>query len=59
MIKWGAFIKVRAQELGDKLLAMGAWRRSGDASGMCTATANCIREVLGVSKGPSGGRKED
>ncbi|XP_070041164.1 uncharacterized protein [Nicotiana tomentosiformis] len=62
-IKWGALAIYKAQELGAKLLAMGAWRSSGDASGMWTTTANCIREaarkVLGVSKGYSGGHKRD
>ncbi|XP_070015823.1 uncharacterized protein [Nicotiana sylvestris] len=42
---------------------MGAWRSSGDASAMWTMTAQCIkevvREVLGVSKGNSGGHKGD
>ncbi|XP_070050244.1 uncharacterized protein [Nicotiana tomentosiformis] len=42
---------------------MGDWRSSGDASTMWTTTAQCIREatreVLGVSKGYSGGHKED
>ncbi|XP_070050451.1 uncharacterized protein [Nicotiana tomentosiformis] len=44
-INWGALTKDRAQELGDKLLAMGAWRSSGHASGMWTATVNYIREA--------------
>nr|XP_016467624.1 PREDICTED: uncharacterized protein LOC107790232 [Nicotiana tabacum] len=42
---------------------MKAWRSSGDASAMWTTTAQCIREaageVLGVSKGYSGGHKGD
>ncbi|XP_070020352.1 uncharacterized protein LOC142180915 [Nicotiana tabacum] len=42
---------------------MGAWRSSGDASSMWTTTVNSIREVamevLGVSKGYSGGHKRD
>ncbi|XP_019227603.1 PREDICTED: uncharacterized protein LOC109208900 [Nicotiana attenuata] len=42
---------------------MGAWRSSRDASCMWSMTANCIREaareVLGVSKGFSGGHKGD
>ncbi|OIT29657.1 hypothetical protein A4A49_17649 [Nicotiana attenuata] len=62
-IKWGASTKGKAQKLGEKLLAMGAWRNSGDASSMWTMTANCIREaareVLGVSKSCSGGHKGD
>ncbi|XP_009627266.2 uncharacterized protein [Nicotiana tomentosiformis] len=40
---------------------MGAWRSSGDASAMWTTTAQYIREatreVLGASKGYSGGHK--
>ncbi|XP_075088529.1 uncharacterized protein LOC142170502 [Nicotiana tabacum] len=65
-INWGALTEVSAQELGVKLLTMGALRSSGDASGMWTATANCIREatreILGyrrallvAAKGTSGG----
>ncbi|XP_019232640.1 PREDICTED: uncharacterized protein LOC109213312 [Nicotiana attenuata] len=42
---------------------MGAWRSSGDASSMWITTSNCIREaareVLGVSKGYSGGHKAE
>ncbi|XP_075104548.1 uncharacterized protein LOC142178594 [Nicotiana tabacum] len=42
---------------------MGAWRSSGDASSMWTKTTNYIREafreVLGISKGYSGGHKRD
>ncbi|XP_070054010.1 uncharacterized protein [Nicotiana tomentosiformis] len=42
---------------------MGAWRSNGDASGMWTATVNCIseavREVLRISNGLSDGRKGD
>ncbi|XP_070023350.1 uncharacterized protein [Nicotiana sylvestris] len=47
------------------MLAVGAWKISGDVIGMWTvsATTNCIREatreVLRVSKGPSGSRKGD
>lgn len=44
-------------------MAMGAWRSSGDASEMWTATSDCIRkaarEVLGVSKGYYGGHQGD
>ncbi|XP_075107092.1 uncharacterized protein LOC142180070 [Nicotiana tabacum] len=62
-IKWGDLTKDRAQELGDKLLAMGAWRNSGDTSSMWTMTANYIREaakeVLGDSNGPSSGHEGD
>ncbi|XP_070055047.1 uncharacterized protein [Nicotiana tomentosiformis] len=63
MIKWRALTKAKAQELGVKLLTMGVWRSSGDASAMWTTTVQCIRvaarEVLGVSKGYSGGHKGD
>ncbi|XP_019264274.1 PREDICTED: uncharacterized protein LOC109241904 [Nicotiana attenuata] len=42
---------------------MGAWRSMGDANAMWTTTAQCLREVarevLGVSKGYSGGHKGD
>ncbi|XP_070003763.1 uncharacterized protein [Nicotiana sylvestris] len=42
---------------------MGAWRSSGDANTMWSATTDCIRasarEVLEVSTGVSGGHKED
>ncbi|XP_009779201.1 uncharacterized protein [Nicotiana sylvestris] len=62
-IKCRALTEAKAQELGDKLLTMGAWRSSKDASSMWTTTAQCIREatseVLGVSKGYSGGHKGD
>nr|XP_009623771.1 craniofacial development protein 2-like [Nicotiana tomentosiformis] len=33
-VRWGTFTKDKAQELGEKLLAMRAWRSSGDASCM-------------------------
>nr|XP_009766218.1 PREDICTED: uncharacterized protein LOC104217624 [Nicotiana sylvestris] len=33
-IRWGAFIKDKAQELEWRLSAMGAWRSSGDANTM-------------------------
>ncbi|XP_075089928.1 uncharacterized protein LOC142171468 [Nicotiana tabacum] len=62
-IRWGALTKEKSHELGRRLLAMGAWRSSGEASGMWTMTANSIREVarevLGVSKGYSGGHRGD
>ncbi|XP_070015227.1 uncharacterized protein [Nicotiana sylvestris] len=42
---------------------MGAWRSSGDANTMWSATSDCIRasarEVLGVSTGVSSGHKGD
>nr|XP_016509726.1 PREDICTED: craniofacial development protein 2-like [Nicotiana tabacum] len=44
-IKWGALTEDKAQELGVKLLPMGAWRSSGDASLMWTTTTLCIKEV--------------
>nr|XP_009761666.1 PREDICTED: uncharacterized protein LOC104213818 [Nicotiana sylvestris] len=60
-VRWGSLTKEKAQELGEKLLALGAWRSSGDASCMWSTTANCIREaareVLGVSKDFSSGHK--
>ncbi|XP_070050518.1 uncharacterized protein [Nicotiana tomentosiformis] len=60
-IKWGALTKDIALELEGKLATMGAWKSGGDASGKWTATADCIREaareVLGVSKGYSGGHQ--
>ncbi|XP_070049307.1 uncharacterized protein [Nicotiana tomentosiformis] len=62
-IKWRSLTEAKAQELGAKMVTMGAWRSSGDASAMWTTTAQCIREaareVLGVSKGYSGGHKGD
>ncbi|XP_070017472.1 uncharacterized protein [Nicotiana sylvestris] len=62
-IKCGALTKAKAQGLRETLLAMGAWRSSGDVSSMWTMIANCIREVarevLGVSKCYSGGHKGD
>nr|XP_016503984.1 PREDICTED: craniofacial development protein 2-like [Nicotiana tabacum] len=33
-IKWGSLMKVKVQELGVKMVAMGTWRSSGDASSM-------------------------
>ncbi|XP_009792076.2 uncharacterized protein [Nicotiana sylvestris] len=63
-IRWRALTSDKAQELGGgKLLAMGAWRSSGDASCLWTTTMECIRvvarEVLGASKGFSSGHKSD
>ncbi|XP_070020869.1 uncharacterized protein [Nicotiana sylvestris] len=62
-IRWGALTKDKAQELECRLLAMRAWRSSGDANTMWSATADCIRasarEVLGVSTGVSGRHKGD
>ncbi|XP_070049159.1 uncharacterized protein [Nicotiana tomentosiformis] len=62
-IKWGALTEAKVQELGVNLVTIGAWRSSGDACAMWTTTAQCIREaarqVLGVSKGHSGGHKGD
>ncbi|XP_075096233.1 uncharacterized protein LOC142174350 [Nicotiana tabacum] len=63
MIKWGALMNEKAHELGRRLLAMRAWRSSGEASGMWTVTTNSImkaaREVLGVLKGYSSKHKGD
>nr|XP_009777678.1 PREDICTED: uncharacterized protein LOC104227185 [Nicotiana sylvestris] len=56
-IRWGALTKDKAQELEGRLSVMGAWRSSGDANSMWSTTANCIREVLGVSTGVSGRHK--
>nr|XP_009769880.1 PREDICTED: uncharacterized protein LOC104220675 [Nicotiana sylvestris] len=51
------------QELEGRLVAMGSWKSGGDASSMWTETADCIREatreVLGISKGYSGGHRGD
>ncbi|XP_070031069.1 uncharacterized protein [Nicotiana tomentosiformis] len=62
-IRWRALTKDKAQELEGRLLAMGAWRSSGDAGTMWTTMTNCIREaareVLRVTKGYSGGHKGD
>ncbi|XP_019236166.1 PREDICTED: uncharacterized protein LOC109216461 [Nicotiana attenuata] len=44
-IKWGALTEAKAQELGVKLVTMGAWRSSGDASSTWTTTTQCIREA--------------
>nr|XP_009607371.1 uncharacterized protein LOC104101592 [Nicotiana tomentosiformis]XP_016498364.1 PREDICTED: uncharacterized protein LOC107817103 [Nicotiana tabacum] len=62
-IGWGALIKDKAQELQDKLLVVGAWMSSGDASSIWSKMVDNIkeatREVLGVSKGYIGGHKGD
>lgn len=62
-IRWGVLTKDNVRELGEKLLAMGAWRSSGDASSMWNMMSNCIRkasrEVLEVSKGYSRGNRGD
>ncbi|XP_075087609.1 uncharacterized protein LOC142169619 [Nicotiana tabacum] len=62
-MRWGALTKDKAQELEGQLLAMGAWRKSGDASIIWSTTTNCIkeaaREVLGTSMGVSGMHKGD
>ncbi|XP_019227419.1 PREDICTED: uncharacterized protein LOC109208723 [Nicotiana attenuata] len=44
-IKWGALAKDTVHELEGRLVAMGAWKSSGDASAMWTAMTNCIREA--------------
>ncbi|XP_070004526.1 uncharacterized protein [Nicotiana sylvestris] len=62
-IRWGALTKDKAQELECRLSAMGAWRSSGDANTMWSATTDSIREsareVLEVSTSDSGGHKGD
>ncbi|XP_019246413.1 PREDICTED: uncharacterized protein LOC109226064 [Nicotiana attenuata] len=40
-IRWGALTKDKAKELEWRLSAMGAWRISGDANTMWSATADC------------------
>ncbi|XP_070028652.1 uncharacterized protein [Nicotiana sylvestris] len=42
-IKWGNLTKDKAQELGEKLLAMRVWMSVGGASSMWSMTADCIR----------------
>ncbi|XP_019257897.1 PREDICTED: uncharacterized protein LOC109236135 [Nicotiana attenuata] len=44
-IRWGVLAKDTAHELEGRLLAMGAWKSSGDASAKWTTTANCIVEA--------------
>ncbi|XP_070015599.1 uncharacterized protein [Nicotiana sylvestris] len=39
-IRWGALTKDKAHELKGRLLAMGAWRSSGDANTMWLTTAD-------------------
>ncbi|XP_070036023.1 uncharacterized protein [Nicotiana tomentosiformis] len=62
-IKWGNLTEDKAQELGEKLLAMRVWMSREDESSMWITTVNCIREaareVLGVTKGFPGGHKGD
>ncbi|XP_075077238.1 uncharacterized protein LOC142163977 [Nicotiana tabacum] len=62
-IRLGALMKDIDQELEGRLLAIRAWRSSRDASGMWKMTANCVREaareVLGISKGYTGGHRGD
>ncbi|XP_070026572.1 uncharacterized protein [Nicotiana sylvestris] len=62
-IRWGALAKDNAHELEGRLLAMGAWKSSRDASAMWTTTTNYIREaareVLGISKGYYGEHRGD
>ncbi|XP_019230097.1 PREDICTED: uncharacterized protein LOC109211051 [Nicotiana attenuata] len=50
-IKWGSLTKEKAQELGEKLLAMGAWRSTWNASSMWTTTSGCIRKACKFSDG--------
>ncbi|XP_070007600.1 uncharacterized protein [Nicotiana sylvestris] len=62
-IRWSTFTKDKAHELEGRLSVMGAWRSSGDANTMWSATADCIRktarEVLGISSGCTGGHIGD
>ncbi|XP_055800347.1 uncharacterized protein LOC129869743 [Solanum dulcamara] len=52
-IRWGRLTPSSALNMGEKLMAMGAWDSRGDASIIWDRTASCIneitREVLGVS----------
>ncbi|XP_070040162.1 uncharacterized protein [Nicotiana tomentosiformis] len=61
--RWGSLTKDKAQELERRLSAMGAWKSSGDASTMWSATTNYImeaaREMLRVSTCVSSGHKGD
>ncbi|XP_060182517.1 uncharacterized protein LOC132612215 [Lycium barbarum] len=60
-IGWGSLTLSSAQELGEKLMALGARESRGDASSMWDRTASCIREapreVLGVSRVKRKGEK--
>ncbi|XP_059301934.1 uncharacterized protein LOC132053855 [Lycium ferocissimum] len=62
-IRWGSLTLSSTQEMGDKLMAMGAWESRGDTSSMWDRTDSCIREaardVLGVSRGRRGGQRGD
>ncbi|XP_009597905.1 uncharacterized protein [Nicotiana tomentosiformis] len=62
-IRWGSLIRDTALDLEGKLATMRALKSGGDANGMWATTADCIREaareVLGVSKGYSGGHRCD
>ncbi|XP_060213619.1 uncharacterized protein LOC132640850 [Lycium barbarum] len=62
-IRWGSLTLSSAQEMEEKLMAMGAWESRGDVSSMWDRTASCIREttrdVLGVSRGRRGRRRGD
>ncbi|XP_075086377.1 uncharacterized protein LOC142169074 [Nicotiana tabacum] len=62
-IRWGSLIKDTALDLEGKLATMRALKSGGDANGMWATMADCIREaareVLGVSKGYSGGHRCD
>nr|XP_016464925.1 PREDICTED: uncharacterized protein LOC107787834 [Nicotiana tabacum] len=46
-IKRGALTNGKAQELGEKLLAMGAWRSSGDASRKVEAKKAAFFKLVG------------
>ncbi|XP_055823235.1 uncharacterized protein LOC129891775 [Solanum dulcamara] len=62
-IRWGSLTPCSSLEMGEKLMAIGAWDSREDASSIWDRTANCIRkatrEVLGVSQGCSGGHRGD
>ncbi|XP_059288595.1 uncharacterized protein LOC132041937 [Lycium ferocissimum] len=45
-IKWGSLTPSSALEMGEKLMAMGAWDSKGDASSMWDRTAGCVREAV-------------
>nr|XP_016455066.1 PREDICTED: uncharacterized protein LOC107779207 [Nicotiana tabacum] len=55
MVKRGALTEAKEQELGVKLVTLGAWMSSRDVSTMWIMTAQCLRkaarEVLGVANG--------
>ncbi|XP_070013956.1 uncharacterized protein [Nicotiana sylvestris] len=62
-IKLGNLTKDKAQEFGEILLAIRAWRSRGYTTGIWTTTSYCIREaakdILWATKGYSRGHKGD